>query len=101
MRPRCGTCAFCFPRRFEDAAARAREILVWNPRNGPAHFALARVADNAGRPEDAAREAELLLKYGTGDPEQVRAAHAMLAKIYFALGRKQQAEAHQALVRAR
>ncbi len=86
--------------RPEEASERAREVLGWQPKYGPAHFALARVHENAGRRDEAARAAEAALKLGLEDPQQERAAHALLAKIYYATGRTKEAAAHQAWVKA-
>jgi tetratricopeptide (TPR) repeat protein len=86
--------------RYQDGAARIGEVLTWDAKYGPAYFARARVLDDAGRREEAAREAELSLRYGIDDNQQLRAAHALLAKIYFALGREKEAGVHQAWVRA-
>jgi tetratricopeptide (TPR) repeat protein len=86
--------------RNEEASARAREVLGWDPRHGPAHLVLARVLENAGRRGEAAGEAEMALRCPTDDSQQVRAVHALLAKLYYALGRNQEARVHEAWIRA-
>jgi outer membrane protein assembly factor BamD (BamD/ComL family) len=45
--------------------------------------------------EEAVAEGELALKNSGADTTQLRAAHAFLAKTYFAMGRAEEAQLHQ------
>jgi tetratricopeptide (TPR) repeat protein len=71
------------------------QILKWAPSFAPAHMEQAKLLAKRKKLEEAATEGELALTYSGTDLIQLRAAHAFLAKTYFALGRSQDAQLHQ------
>jgi tetratricopeptide (TPR) repeat protein len=85
--------------RSEEASARARELLRWDPLQGPAHLVLARVLADQGQRVDAAGEAEAALRCQSDDTQHVRAVHALLATLYHVLGRDKDAAVHEAWIR--
>jgi tetratricopeptide (TPR) repeat protein len=71
------------------------ETLKRSPRFGPAHLERAKYFDHQRQPEKAVEEATAALQ-GEGDEDtNIRAAHALLAKSYFILGKTQEAETEQ------
>jgi len=86
--------------REDQAQNMIDEILVWSPEFAPAHLERARVLIRRGLPEKAIEAAQLALKHSSGDPEQTKATHALLAKALFSLGRTREAEDHQRQVEA-
>jgi tetratricopeptide (TPR) repeat protein len=82
--------------RDREAAALVEELLRWNPDFGPARYEKARALSRAGDLEGAAREGALALRtLERDDPTLLVAAHAFMAKTCFALGRVEEAKAHQ------
>lgn len=73
------------------------EILNFAPRFGPAHLERAKYLSSQGDLESALAEAKIALEAGQ-DPKSLRAAHAFLARTCFALGRTDEAEAHQSWI---
>ena len=71
------------------------EILKFAPGFGPAHLERAKYLSARGDLETARTEAKIALDQAGSDPKGLRAAHAFLAKTCFALGRMDEAEAHQ------
>ena len=71
------------------------EILRFAPGFGPAHLERAKFLSSQGNLESAVAEAKLALDQAGSDPKSLRAAHAFLAKMCFALGRMDEAEMHQ------
>jgi hypothetical protein len=53
-----------------------------------------------GKQQEAAAEAERALADTRSEPPDVRAYHAFLARMYFALGRQDDAQAQQAWIEA-
>jgi tetratricopeptide (TPR) repeat protein len=86
--------------RDDEAQKLIDEILVWSPDFAPAHLERARSLVRRGRSENSIESAQLALKHASGDPEQMRATHALLAKVLFSLGRTKEAEEHQRQVEA-
>jgi tetratricopeptide (TPR) repeat protein len=86
--------------RNEEASERARQVLGWDPQNGPAHLVLARALDNAGRRAEAAREAETALRCPSDDNQHLRSVHALLAKLYHLQGKDKEAGVHEAWIRS-
>lgn len=86
-----------------DAAAQQliARLLKLAPRYGPAHLERAKYLSQRGDLGRAAEAAELALDCAGGDRTQQRAAHVFLAKTYHALGRPEQAKAHEAAVQPR
>ena len=71
------------------------EILKFAPGFGPAHLERAKYLSAQGDLESALAEGKIALEQAGSDPKSLRAAHAFLAKTCFALGRIDEAEAHQ------
>jgi tetratricopeptide (TPR) repeat protein len=86
--------------RDDEAQKLIDEILVWSREFAPAHLERARSLIRRGQTEKGVESGQLALKHASGDPEQVRAAHALLAKALFSLGRTKEAEEHQRQVEA-
>jgi tetratricopeptide (TPR) repeat protein len=81
--------------RPEDVARLAKEMLTWSPSFSPAHLRLAVYYANAGRAEDAIKEAQLALDTAGDDTTTSRGAHALLARTYMTLDRPAEAKLHQ------
>lgn len=81
--------------RDEDAQRVIDDVLRWAPTFGPARFERAKFLANRQQSQRAIEEAKLVLQYSTDDQQQLRAAHAFLAKTYFAMGRPDEAKVHQ------
>jgi tetratricopeptide (TPR) repeat protein len=79
----------------DEAMAIVTEILKWDPAYGPAHFERAKSLSDRNKREEAAAEAELALRDSRVTDKELRTYHAFLAKTYFAMGRQQDALAHQ------
>ncbi len=78
-----------------QAAEVLSEILRWNPVFLPARMEHARVLADAGRPEEAAAEAELVV--ANADPAELallRAAHIFLLQLYRRMGRVEASARH-------
>ncbi|HVX67751.1 MAG TPA: hypothetical protein VHA11_14165 [Bryobacteraceae bacterium] len=86
--------------REEEAVAIVDELLRKSPSYGPAHLERAKQLNGEEKLAEAAAEAELSLKLEGSDPAQIRAAHVLLAMMYFSLGRNEEAEAHKKWVEA-
>lgn len=74
------------------------EILKFAPGFGPAHLERAKYLSAQGHLESALAEAKMALDEAGPDLKSLRAAHAFLAKTCFALGRTDEAEAHQSWI---
>jgi tetratricopeptide (TPR) repeat protein len=74
------------------------EILNFAPRFGPAHLERAKYLSSQGDLESALAEAKIALDQAGQDPKSLRTAHAFLARTCFALGRTDEAEAHQSWI---
>ena len=74
------------------------EILKFAPGFGPAHLERAKYLFAQGDAEPALAEAKIALDHSGSDPKSLRAAHAFLARTYFALGRMDEAQAHQSWI---
>jgi tetratricopeptide (TPR) repeat protein len=70
-------------------------ILKWAPSFAPAYLERAKFLARQRKMEEAVAEGELALKNSGADTTQLRAAHAFLAKTYFAMGRAEEAQLHQ------
>ena len=84
----------------KEAQSIVDQILDRVPRFGPAHLEKAKSFDRLNNPIRAMDEAQLTLVSSGNDINIERAAHAILAKSYFALGRNREAEAEQAWIQA-
>jgi tetratricopeptide (TPR) repeat protein len=71
------------------------EILKSAPAFGPAHLERAKYLSARGDLESALAEGKIALEQAGLDLKSLRAAHAFLARTCFALGRSDEAEAHQ------
>jgi tetratricopeptide (TPR) repeat protein len=81
--------------RQGEAQKLLEEILKFAPSFGPAHLERAKYFSAQGDLESALAEAKIALDHAGSDPKSLRAAHAFLAKTYFALGRMDEAKVHQ------
>jgi tetratricopeptide (TPR) repeat protein len=81
--------------RGTEAQEVINEILKFAPSFGLAHLERAKFLAELQRMEEALVEGELALKYAGTDPARQRAAHAFLARAYYALGRAEDAKLHQ------
>jgi tetratricopeptide (TPR) repeat protein len=86
--------------RQREAQDLLAEILKFAPNFGPAHLERAKYLSLQGDLESALAEGKIALGQAGSDPKSLRAAHAFLAKTYFALGRVSEAEAHQRWIEA-
>ena len=84
--------------RQGEAQKLVDEILKFAPGFGPAHLERAKYLFAQGDLESALAEAKIALDQAGSDPKSLRAAHAFLARTYFALGRVDEAEAHQSWI---
>lgn len=84
--------------RQAEAQKLLDEILRFAPGFGPAHLERAKYLSAQGDMESALAEAKVALEQAGLDPKSLRAAHAFLAKTYFALGRTDEAEVHQSWI---
>jgi tetratricopeptide (TPR) repeat protein len=82
--------------QFEVGQKINDQILIWAPRFGPAHLEKALYLHRQRKQDEARVEANLALSGTDNSPEQLRAIHALLAKICFALKRLDEAQVHQA-----
>ena len=71
------------------------EILVHDPRYGPALLERARLLEREGKTQEAIEAANLALGGDGNDAESIRDAHSILAKSYFMLGQREKAEEEQ------
>ena len=81
--------------RQGEAQGLIDEILKFAPGFGPAHLERAKYLSAQGDLESALAEARIALDQAGSDSKSLRAAHAFLARTCFALGRMDEAEAHQ------
>jgi tetratricopeptide (TPR) repeat protein len=81
--------------RQGEAQTLLGEILKFAPTFGPAHLERAKYLSAQGDLEAALVDANIALTQAGSDPKSLRAAHAFLARTCFALGRMEEAEAHQ------
>ncbi len=86
--------------RESEAQTVLQEVLRIAPSFGPAHLERAKFLAAKDRADEALAEGELALKYAGADLLPQRAAHAFLARTLHALGRTEQAKAHQQWVEA-
>jgi Tfp pilus assembly protein PilF len=84
--------------REDEAQSVVAGILARAPRFGPAHLERAKHLAKNGEHEQAAALAEQALKLEGMDKEKSRAAHLLLARTYFLLGREEDSARHQAWV---
>jgi tetratricopeptide (TPR) repeat protein len=84
--------------RQAEAQKLLEDILHFAPGFGPAHLERAKYLSAQGDLESALTEAKIALDQAGSDPKSLRAAHAFLAKTCFALGRTEEAEAHQSWI---
>ena len=78
-----------------EAQSLVAELLKRSPRFGPAHLEMAKSFDHSGQPAQATEEAQLALAGEGNTPSSIRAAHVLLAKCYFLLGKRSEAEEEQ------
>ena len=81
--------------REDDAQGVVALILARAPRFGPAHLERAKHLAKNGQQRQAAALAEKALKLDGMDKEKMRAAHLLLARAYFLLGREEDSARHQ------
>ena len=79
----------------EEAREVVAEILRRSPQFGPAHLEAAKSFDHDRQTEKAIQEAKAALLGEGDDDANIRAAHVLLAKNYFILGKTAEAEAEQ------
>src|SRR5215469_7688566 len=84
--------------RQREAQELLTEILKFAPTFGPAHLERAKYLFMQGDLESALAEGKTALDQAGSDLKSLRAAHAFLAKTYFALGRDNEAKAHQSWI---
>ncbi|HEY3440619.1 MAG TPA: hypothetical protein VGK29_07705 [Paludibaculum sp.] len=86
--------------RAKDAEAQAIVLLLMQkaPGFGPAWLERAKWAARKGQAAETARMAEQALALAGMQKEQLRAAHMLLARTYFQLGREDEASKHQAWI---
>lgn len=84
--------------RQAEAQPLLDEILKFAPGFGPAHLERAKYLSAHGDLESALAEGKIALDQAGSDPKSLRAAHTFLAKTCFALGRTEEAEAHQSWI---
>lgn len=87
-------------RRGTDAQKVAEEILKWDSSFAPARLERAKFLAKQGKTAEAIAEGKLALQSSEGDQDQSRAAHAFLAKTYFAAGQVKEAQTHQSWIEA-
>lgn len=71
------------------------EILARAPRHGPTLLEQAKLLEREGKTQDAIEAANLVLGADGNDAGSIREAHIVLARSYFRLGQRQQAEEQQ------
>jgi tetratricopeptide (TPR) repeat protein len=71
------------------------EVLRHAPDFGPAHLEQAKALERAGNLDAAVASARRALAAAANSPANVRAAHLILARCFFRLGRTAEAEAEQ------
>lgn len=81
--------------KFEEAYKLVEELVLWGPGLGPLHLARARYFVRKKQLPQAIDAGEKALELAA-DTTQVNAAHAFLAKTYFAAGNPEAAERHTA-----
>jgi tetratricopeptide (TPR) repeat protein len=81
--------------RAEQANKVVNETLHRSPNFGPAHLERAKSFDHERQTEKVIEEAKAALAGDGDDDANVRAAHVLLAKSYFILGKTKEAEAEQ------
>ena len=81
--------------RDEEAQAIVSVLLEKAPRFGPAQLERAKVLAKKGQSQQAIALAEKALELEGMDKEKLRAAHMLLARTYFLLGREEEASRHQ------
>jgi len=86
--------------RFEESQKLNEQILGWAPTYGPALLRKASYLARVRKPEDAVVAAEQALAGNELNPDQIRAAHVLLARTYFQLKRMADAERHQEWLKA-
>jgi tetratricopeptide (TPR) repeat protein len=79
----------------EEAKKVVDESLRRSPQFGPAHLERAKFFDHERQPEKAIDEAKAALLGEGDDDANIRAAHVLLAKSYFILGKTKEAETEQ------
>jgi tetratricopeptide (TPR) repeat protein len=87
--------------RLQEANDVIDEIIRWAPTFGPARFEKAKLLAKQSKYIEAIEEAELALKYFTGNNQsQLHAIHAFLAKTYFSVGQEEKSKLHQDWIEA-
>jgi tetratricopeptide (TPR) repeat protein len=81
--------------RDEEAQRCVSEILSVAPGSGAAHFSRAKFLAKRGEHEKAIEEAELALAVAGTNRDLLRTLHAFMARSYFAVGKKEEAQKHQ------
>jgi tetratricopeptide (TPR) repeat protein len=84
--------------RQGEAQKVLEEILKFAPGFGPAHLERAKYLFAQGNLESALAEGKIALDQAGTDPKSLRAAHAFLARTFFALGRTDEAQVHQSWI---
>jgi tetratricopeptide (TPR) repeat protein len=79
----------------EQAKKVVDETLRLSPQFGPAHLERAKSFDHERQTEKAIEEAKAALMGEGDDDSNIRAAHVLLAKSYFILGKTKEAEAER------
>jgi len=86
--------------RHEEADRLNNELLGWTPSFGPGYIERAKNLLKEGKHGQAVREAELALKYAGDNRDLLRASHALLARVYFAMHRLEEAQQHADWIKA-
>jgi tetratricopeptide (TPR) repeat protein len=81
--------------REDEADSIVAEVLQWSPDSAVARLRRATHLANSGRMREAIPQAKLALEHAVDDAAVLRAAHALLAKTYSAVGDAALAKVHQ------
>jgi tetratricopeptide (TPR) repeat protein len=82
----------------EEAQTIVTTLIQKAPRFGPAYLERAKYLAKKGQSEEAVHLAEQSLTLAEMQKEQLRAAHMLLARSYFQLGKEDEASKHQAWI---
>ncbi len=81
--------------RFEESQKILDQVLTWAPNYGPALLQRATYLSRQNKHNEAIMAAQAALDGTDLSPDRMKAAHVLLAKSHFALGRVEEARRHQ------
>jgi lipopolysaccharide biosynthesis regulator YciM len=81
--------------RDEEAQPCVSEILSATPGSGAARFSRAKSLAKRGNYEQAIMEANMAMTVAGANRDFLRTLHVFLARSYFAVGKKEEAQTHQ------